>query len=107
MRLEDCPMRTAIKIIGGKWKPVILFHLMSGKKRYRELQRLLPEVTQKMLTQHLRELERDGIIVRTVYPSVPPRVEYAFSKGGQTLQPALRALCKWGDRRRAMEKQSP
>jgi DNA-binding HxlR family transcriptional regulator len=93
-------MRLTLNVIGGKWKPVILYHLMQGRKRYGELQRLLPDVTQKMLTQHLRELTRDGIIIRKVYPTVPPGVEYSFGEAGESLRPALRALCRWGKARR-------
>jgi DNA-binding HxlR family transcriptional regulator len=96
MRLEDCPVRATLDVIGGKWKPVILYHLMTGPKRHGELRRLLADATQKMLTQQLRELERDGIIVRKVYPEKPPKVEYAFTTRGRTLRPAIKALCKWG-----------
>ncbi len=96
MRLKDCPVRTAIDVIGGKWKPVILFHLMSGKKRHGELRKLMEDATQKMLTQQLRELERDGIVQRKLYEEKPPRVEYELSSYGQTLQPVMEELCKWG-----------
>ena len=96
MRLEDCPVRAALDVIGGKWKPVVLFHLMGGSKRHGELRRLLSDATQKVLTQQLRELERDGIIKRTVYPEKPPRVEYAFTIHGRTLRPVIQALCQWG-----------
>ncbi len=97
MRLEDCPVRATLDVIGGKWKPVILYHLMTGPKRHGELRRLLPDATQKMLTQQLRELERDGIIGRKVYPEKPPRVEYAFTLRGRTLRPVIEALCAWGE----------
>ncbi len=110
MLLKDCPVSAAIDIIGGKWKPMILYHLMDGKKRFSELRKLVPEATQKMLTQQLRELERDGVIARKVYPTVPPRVEYSFTSGGRSLRTALKALCTWsnsfreetGDRRIAV-----
>ncbi len=95
MRLDECPVRAAIDKIGGKWKPLILYSLLDGTKRYSELRKLIPEATQKMLTQQLRELERDGIITRKVYPTVPPRVEYAFAPGGKSLRPAFKALCQW------------
>jgi len=95
MRLDECPVRAAIDKIGGKWKPLILYALLSGTKRFSELQKLIPEATQKMLTQQLRELERDRIITRKVYPTVPPRVEYFFASGGKSLQPAFKALCEW------------
>jgi DNA-binding HxlR family transcriptional regulator len=97
MRLEDCPVRAALDVIGGKWKPVILYHLLTGPKRHGELRRLLADATQKMLTQQLRELERDGIIARKVYPELPPRVEYGFTPHGRTLRPVIRELCKWGE----------
>ena len=96
MRLEDCPVRAAIDVIGGKWKPVILYHLMNGKKRHGELRKLMADASQKMLTQQLRELERDGIVQRDVFPTKPPRVEYKLTAYGQTLQPVMRELCKWG-----------
>jgi len=104
MRLEDCPVRAALDVIGGKWKPVILYHLMTGKKRFGELQKLIPEATQKMLTQQLRELAEDDVVVRHVYPTVPPKVEYAFSAKGRALRPALRALCQWSQTHRAPRK---
>ncbi len=97
MPIEDCSVRPALKVIGGKWKPVILYHVMNGKKRFGELRRLLPDASQKMLTQQLRELERDGIISRQVYPEVPPKVEYTMTKFGRTLRPVMRELCKWGE----------
>lgn len=96
MRLKDCPVRTALDVIGGKWKPVILYHLMDGQMRSAELRRLLPDASQKMLTQQLRELERDGIVLRKVFPENPPRVEYKLARYGQSLRPAMRELCKWG-----------
>jgi DNA-binding HxlR family transcriptional regulator len=99
----DCPIKTTLDVIGGKWKPLILFFLKGGPKRFSELQRGIPEVTQKMLTDRLRELERDGIIHREVYPQVPPKVEYSLTAYGKTLSPVLEAMCAWGikHRRRA------
>jgi len=92
----DCPARVAVEVIGGKWKPVILFHLAEGEKRFSELRRLIPPVTQKMLTQQLRELERDGIVSRKVHAVVPPRVDYALTPYGETLKPVLEAITAWG-----------
>ena len=82
--------------LGGKWKSVILFHLLPGKKRFGQLQRLLPGVTQRMLTLQLRELEEDGIIARHVYREVPPKVEYSLTDFGTSLQPILLQMRDWG-----------
>jgi DNA-binding HxlR family transcriptional regulator len=94
--ISDCPVRAAIDVIGGKWKPVIIYHLMSGKKRHSEFRKLMADASQKMLTQQLRELERDGIVLRTIFPEKTPRVEYELSQHGKTLQPVMTELCKWG-----------
>jgi DNA-binding HxlR family transcriptional regulator len=91
-----CTVEAALDVIGGKWKPVILWALGDNVLRFNELQKGLPGVNSKMLTKQLRELEEDGIITRTVYPEVPPRVEYAITDFGRTLIPILQALCKWG-----------
>lgn len=95
-RIFRCPVEACLEIIGGKWKGVILFHLLGGTKRFNELRRLLPNVTQRMLTRQLRELEADHIIERTIYPEVPPKVEYSLSEFGRTLSPILETLEKWG-----------
>ncbi|HEU5047362.1 MAG TPA: helix-turn-helix domain-containing protein [Rickettsiales bacterium] len=92
----NCPMVSAIAIIGGKWKLPILFQLRSKTLRFSEIRKSLAGVTQKMLTQQLRELESDGLITRTVYPEVPPRVEYSITPIGKRLEPILAALCTWG-----------
>lgn len=94
--LENCPVRPALDIIGGKWKPVVIHYLVDGTKRFGELRRSIPDATQKMLTQQLRELERDGIVARKVYHQVPPKVEYSLTVYGKTLRPIMRELCKWG-----------
>ena len=91
-----CSVEAALDVIGGKWKPLILWKLGDGIMRFSELQRSLPGVNAKMLTKQLRELEEDGIILRTVYPEVPPRVEYSITDFGKTLIPVLQALCEWG-----------
>jgi len=91
-----CPVEAALDVIGGKWKPLILWHLGDNVMRFGELQRTLPGVNAKMLTKQLRELENDGVIKRTLYPEVPPRVEYAITDFGRTLIPILEALCTWG-----------
>jgi DNA-binding HxlR family transcriptional regulator len=90
-------VEATLEVIGGKWKCVILCHLTHGKKRTSELKRLMPNITQKMLTQQLRELEEDGIINRLVYNQVPPKVEYELSEYGWSLQSILDSLCAWGE----------
>ncbi len=90
-------VEATLEVIGGKWKCVILCHLTHGKKRTSELKRLMPAITQKMLTQQLRELEEDGVIHRIVYNQVPPKVEYELSDYGTSLEDILQALCAWGD----------
>lgn len=96
-----CPVQFTAEVIGGKWKPLILFYLEDGTRRFSELQRLIPSTTKKMLTKHLRELERDGIVHRVVYPQVPPRVEYSLTKHGQSLRPILVLMSTWGKRHHA------
>ena len=90
-------VEATLKVMGGKWKCVILCHLTHGKKRTSELKRLMPNITQKMLTQQLRELEKDEVINRIVYNQVPPKVEYELSEYGQSLESILSALCTWGE----------
>ncbi|MEO1146927.1 MAG: helix-turn-helix domain-containing protein, partial [Cyanobacteria bacterium J06638_22] len=86
-----------LDLIGGKWKSVILFRLMEGTKRFNELHRLIPRVTQRILTLQLRELEEDGLISRKVYQEIPPRVEYSLTEFGLTLKPLLVELKVWGE----------
>lgn len=94
--VSDCPMDVTINILSGKWKIAILWHLTRGTIRFNELQRLLTNITQKTLTMQLRELERDGIIYREVYPEVPPKVEYGLTKVGESIKPILSSMCEWG-----------
>lgn len=91
-----CAVEAALDVIGNKWKGVILFHLLDGTKRFNELRRLMPSVTQRMLTLQLRELESDEVINRKVYAEVPPKVEYSLTKTGLSLKPILLALRAWG-----------
>src|SRR5512137_2448652 len=91
-----CPVEAALDVIGGKWKPLILWALGDDVLRFSQLQKALPGVNTKMLTKQLRELEEDGVITRTIYPEVPPRVKYAITDFGRTLIPILQALCNWG-----------
>jgi DNA-binding HxlR family transcriptional regulator len=101
MLASNCPVKLTASIIGGKWKPSLLFYLEGHTRRFCELQRLIPGLTKKMLTQHLRELERDGIIRRKVYAEVPPRVEYSLTRHGESLKPILKLMSAWGARHRA------
>ena len=96
MKPEDCPVRATVGVIGGKWKPLILFYLKHRRMRFNEFRRMIPEATHKVLTQQLRDLERAGIVTRKIYPEVPPRVEYSLSADGQSLRPVLAAMAAWG-----------
>jgi DNA-binding HxlR family transcriptional regulator len=96
-----CAVELAVDVIGGKWRPVILAHLKEGVHRYGELRRRMPDVTEKMLTQRLRELEADGLIVRRDLGPNPPHVEYALTEEGRSLAPVLQALYDWGTARAA------
>ena len=93
---KNCPVSATIRLIGGKNKALLLWHLTGRTLRFNQLHRLVPEATPKMLTQQLRELEDDGLIVRTVYPVVPPRVEYSLTPLGRSLFPILEAMYQWG-----------
>lgn len=94
---EKCPVETALDVLAGKWKILILWYLRADTKRFSELQKLLPRITQKMLVQKLRELEKDNIINRKVYAVVPPKVEYSLSDYGHSLKPILKSLYLWGE----------
>ncbi len=91
-----CPMRFVLKVVGGKWKPLILQQLKSNTLRFGELNRLLPDINKQMLTKNLRELEQDGVINRKVYAEVPPKVEYSLSEIGLSLLPVLEVMENWG-----------
>lgn len=102
---ELCRVDDALDIIVGKWKPIILLHLLKSKTmRFSELKRSIPEITQKMLTKHLRELEEEDIVSRVVYPQVPPKVEYSITEYGKELEPILASMHEWGTRH-ALHKQ--
>jgi len=93
-----CSVEATLDLIGGKWKGVILYRLLTEQVlRFNELRRLLPNITQRMLTNQLRELESDGLVTRKVYPEVPPKVEYRMTAYGETLSPVILALKAWGD----------
>lgn len=90
-----------LRVLEGRWKLIILFHLFDGKvQRYSDFEKLIPEISQKMLAQQLRQLEADGIVSRMVYPQVPPKVEYRLTDWGQALCPALDAMLKWAEKKR-------
>lgn len=94
--IYHCAMDVTMNFIGGKWKTVVLWYLKDKPVRFSELKRKIPAITEKMLSMQLKELEADGLISRTVYPQVPPRVEYAFTEEGKTLIPLLDAISAWG-----------
>ena len=91
-----CPMELTLDLIGGKWKALILWHLGENTLRFSELKKALPKITQKMLTQQLRELEESGLVTRFVYRQVPPKVEYSLTATGKTLLPILTTMYQWG-----------
>ena len=92
-----CTVELTLNVIGGKWKPIILYHLgQEGVRRFGELRQSIPNITQKMLTQQLRELEQDGLVHREVYAQVPPKVEYSLTAFGQSIMPVMHSLCQWG-----------
>jgi DNA-binding HxlR family transcriptional regulator len=92
-----CAVEAAIGLIDGKWKSIVLFHLLSGTLRFNEIRRQIANVTPRMLTNQLRELEADGLIARKIYAQVPPKVEYSLSPLGRSMKPILLALKDWGD----------
>ena len=95
--LFNCPVEASLSIIGGKYKAIILWHLIGQPLRFSDLKRFLPQATPKMLTQQLRELEKDNILHREVYPVVPPHTEYSLTDFGRTLIPIIEAMCAWGE----------
>lgn len=96
-RIFHCPVEATLSIIGGKYKPIILYDLIGKTLRFSELRRLIPQATQKMLTQQIRQLEADGLVHREVYPVVPPKTEYSLTPYGETLIPILTVMCDWGN----------
>jgi DNA-binding HxlR family transcriptional regulator len=101
-------VEAALRLLEGRWKLIILFHLFGGKVlRFSDLERAIPNITQKMLGQQLRQMETDGIVVRKAYPQVPPKVEYSLTAWGQALCPALDAILKWADLRQQQSAEHP
>jgi len=98
---------STVAIIGGKWKPILLYHLVTGSKRFSELKKLMPGASDRMLTRSLRELEEDGIVLRDVFAEVPVRVEYSLTKDGLSLIPVLNALSEWGQARNGDDADQP
>jgi DNA-binding HxlR family transcriptional regulator len=92
----SCTAETTLRMISGRWKVMILYHLFGQVRRFSELRRALPNCTQKMLTQQLREMERDGLVKRKVYAQVPPKVEYSLTPLGESLKPVVDSMCRWG-----------
>jgi DNA-binding HxlR family transcriptional regulator len=100
------PIDATLEVIGGKYKVAILYHLRNGRLRFGELRRLMPAATQRMVTNQLRDLERDELISREIFKQVPPRVEYSMTKNGMSLLPILEAMCEWGKKRMAASKRN-
>jgi DNA-binding HxlR family transcriptional regulator len=94
--LPECPVATTVQLIGSKWKLLIIRNLLQRPWRFNELRRTLPGISQKVLTDSLRSMEADGIVTRTVYPEVPPRVEYCLSELGETMRPIIKSMEAWG-----------
>ena len=97
IKTYTCPVEAAMDVVGGKYKAQIVYELIGGTKRYNEIQKALPQATPRMLSKQLKELEADEVIVRTLYPVVPPKTEYSLTELGETLVPIVDALCKWGE----------
>ena len=93
---NGCPIKATVDVLGGRWKPTLLYHLFGGTKRFNEIRRLMPGVTQRMLTLQLRELKEDGVVLRVVYAQVPPKVEYSLTPFGRTLEPVIGQMQAWG-----------
>ncbi|RPI79584.1 MAG: transcriptional regulator [Desulfobacteraceae bacterium] len=102
-KIGFCPVSETMAIIGGKWKPIILYCIREETKRFNEIKKLIPGITQKMLTQQLRELEEHGMVHRKIYAMVPPKVEYTLTAYGRTLSPILDAMAHWGKGHRGMK----
>lgn len=100
--LPQCPVETTLFLISDKWKVLIVRDLLNGTMRFGELKKALPGISQKVLTQHLRAMEEDGLISRKVYAQVPPRTEYTLTKTGESLKPILDAMWQWGEEYKAI-----
>lgn len=96
--LFKCPVTFTLDKIGGRWKPIIIYNLLDGTKRYSELKKAIPAITEKMLIQHLKQLEDDKLIQRKALPVIPPHVEYSLTKSGKALSPVLEAMTLWANK---------
>lgn len=92
-----CPVTATVKVMGGKYKPIILWNLYKSTLRYGEIHKIVPEATDKVLAQQLKEMEQEGLILKTVYPVIPPKTEYTLTEFGESLMPVLNAMCDWGE----------
>ena len=93
--MQECPVTYVMNKIGGHWKPIILFHLLAGSKRYSEIKKAMPHITEKMLIQHLKQLENDRLLIREAKAVVPPYVTYTLTEGGRELEPVINAMAEW------------
>ena len=96
--MQECPVTYVMNKIGGHWKPIILYHLLAGSKRYSEIKKAMPHITEKMLIQHLKQLESDGLLIREARPVVPPYVTYTLTEGGRELESVINAMAEWAYR---------
>lgn len=96
-KVYNCPVEASLDVLGGKWKVIILWYVGERPRRFGALKRLIPNISEKVLTEQLRELERDGLVRRTVYAQVPPKVEYSLTNYGETVTPIIDRLCAWGE----------
>ena len=103
--LSECPVTYVMSKIGGHWKPIILYHLLAGSKRYSEIKRAMPHITEKMLIQHLKQLESDNLLIREAKPVVPPYVTYTLTESGKELETIINEMAKWAFR--DMQRQVP
>jgi DNA-binding HxlR family transcriptional regulator len=94
--MQECPVTYVMRKIGGHWKPIILYHLLSGSKRYSEIKKAMPHITEKMLIQHLKQLESDKLVVREAKPVVPPYVTYTLTEAGLELDSVIKSMAEWG-----------
>ncbi len=105
-KISNCPVERTLFLIGNKWKVLILRDLISGTKRFGELSRTVTGISQKMLTQQLRQMEKDGIVKRKIYPEIPPRVEYSLTEIGKSLRPILDSMENWGKKYSILKRSS-